>query len=1010
MKNSERKLTGFEIAIIGIGSSFPQSKDTRSFWKNLTEGKELISFYSKEELAERGIAKEVYQQKNYVPAKGELKAKDYFDAAFFKYLPEEAKFMDPQTRLFHQVVWQALEDGAISWDKAANKIGLYAGASTNLLWKNYTSLSQAEFVDGYTLGLLSEKDFMPTLIAHKLGLKGPAISVNTACSTSLVAVHMATRALLMGECNLAVAGGVSLSSSTALGYFYSEGMIYAPDGHCRSFDIKGEGTITGEGAGAVVLKRLKDAMQDGDHIYAVIKGSALNNDGARKVGFTAPSVQGQIDCIKMAQKISKVTPDTISYVEAHGTATKLGDPIEVEALNRAFNNELNKSCWLGSVKSNLGHLDAAAGIAGLIKVALSLEQKQLPPSINFIKENPQIPFDQGPFQVVDRLRDWETKGDDPRRAGLSSFGVGGTNAHIILEEAPSVVPRITKSHYQIFPISAMHPEAGQAYWKVLEAFVMEEEQLNLSEAAFTLQTGRKRLAYKDFIVAKDRSDLLARLQAKNEKTTNKDFVKQESARVVFMFTGQGSQYFRMAFDLYEQEAAFKLELDKGLTALQKATGEDYAAILFHHTTDETKINQTEYTQPLLFVLEYALAQYLLQLGLQPDAMIGHSLGEYVAACLAGVFSFEDGIQIILKRASLISSLPKGAMLGIAAEPKKVETYLNENLSMAAINAPTQCVVSGKTADIEALATTLKAADILCKRLQTSHAFHSAMMDDILKAFESFLHGMNFHPPTIPYSSNLTGTLIKKEEATDAKYWTRHLRETILFSQGIQNLFTDTDTVFIEVGPGSVLTKLAKQNKTSTAKFKTLSLLRSPKMEIDDQQYFLEKLATLWQYGLQPNWEAYYSEAKPRKISLPTYCFRQQFVKATVNLAEDLNFAAGTELGAAMATAKSKSLPTPQSSTTVSAEETTPSTLATEMLGVWKNFFGNDEIDLDADFFELGGDSLKAMSMINTLHKKFNVEIPVMYFMEKPTIMDIIEKIENTHWVNAAQTAKNKITI
>ncbi|MEM9819583.1 MAG: beta-ketoacyl synthase N-terminal-like domain-containing protein [Bacteroidota bacterium] len=1019
MKENTKKLTGFEIAIIGMAGVFPKSPTVKDYWKNLVAGNEMITFFTEEELVALGVDKSIYQNNKYVNAYGKIEGKEFFDAPFFKYLPAEASVMDPQTRLFHQVVWSALEDAGVQWDQQSNNIGLYAGAKENPLWKTYTGyLKKVNGVDYYTLNLLNSKDCMTTLVSYKLGLKGPSMSVNTTCSTSLVATHLACRALLMGECKVAVAGGASISSQPSAGYLHQEGMIFSSDGHCKTFDADSDGTVSGEGAAAVVLKRYTEAIKDGDHIYAIIKGSAINNDGMRKIGYTAPSIEGQTDCIKMAHTISKVAPESISYIEAHGTGTKLGDPIEIEALNKAFNNKQEKHCYIGSVKSSIGHLDAAAGVSGLIKTALALQHKTIPPSLNFEKENPQIQFDQGPFEVITEKKDWQRKGNEPLRAGVSSFGIGGTNAHVILEEIPTAPVAVTPAaSQQIFPFSAVNPQSVMDYQKNLHTFLQENENIDLPNVAYTLQHGRKAFQFRDTIVAQSREDLLEQLAIRSKRKEPKT-VKKEVNKLVFLFSGQGAQYHKMGADLYQDNAFFKAEMDKGFEQLKHLTGKDYTELIYAEKGDPSHIDNTLYTQPLLFIFEHALAKLMMEYGVQPDYLMGHSLGEYVAACISGVFTFEEALQIIVKRAELISSCPEGSMLSINCTEEEASAYLNDQLSLAVLNAPNQSVVSGPTEAIESLMKQLESEGRQHKFLTTSHAFHSAMMDGILDQFEQHVGQFNLQPPSIPFISNLTGEMIKAEEATSPAYWAKHLRQAVQFGKGLGELFKIKKLAFIEIGPGNRLIRLLKQNKPAeVGELRVASTVRNSAKEVNDKKHLLENLAVLWQNGCDINWRVIDANANRQKISLPTYVFLKHPYEAVVHLGgmgEDSSAPAATKPeGSKKYTKVAKAESEMENIKNIEAKDLSTlneEEIQNEVIFLWKEFFGNDEIDVDSDFFVLGGDSLKAMSMINIIHEKFNAEVSITDFLEKSSVRDLSEELQNISWVNQDKNLSNKLTI
>lgn len=869
-----------DIAIVGISCKFPKSENPEAFWQNLMAGNELISFYSDDELEQFGIGQQVIKNPNFVKAKPVVDDPGSFDHSFFGYTKDEANCMDPQTRLLHEQAWLALEDASCDVSTYKKKIGLFVSASDNLNWIAHTMAHPNDKVNPYYASQLSNKNFAHTLISYGLNLTGPSYYINTACSSSLVSIHLACRNLLLKECAMALAGGVSLDSTTNKGHYYQEGMISSKDGHCKAFDKDSTGTIGGDGAGVVVLKRLEDAIEDRDHIYAVIRSSAVNNDGKRKVGFTAPSVSGQSDCIKLAHRIAGVTPDTISYIEAHGTGTKLGDPIEIEALNKAFNYDTDHQCAIGSVKTNMGHLDTAAGVAGFVKTSLAIKNKKIPPSLHFSNPNPEINFNGGPFEVNTQLKDWEPKNGDLIRAGVSSFGIGGTNAHIVLEEAPEIEETSPSRPYQLLVYSAKTTSSLERYQEDLQKYISTQEENDLADLAYTLKVGRKPFMYRNVVVANSKEEASEKL--KNKVPLYKANTKKN---VVFMFSGQGSQYVNMAKDVYLQEPDFKVIMDQGFQTLQDITGEDYKNILGYSNdehTDPLKINQTQYTQPLLFLVEYAFAKLLMKWGVSPKYMIGHSLGEYVAACISDVFSFEDALRILVKRASLMSKIAEGDMLGIGMPVSKIMPFLNDELSVAAINTNSSCVVSGNQHAVAKFSEVLSQNEIPFTKLKTSHAFHSKMMDVMLDEYKEALGKVTFSNPQIPFISNVTGKEILPQEATSPEYWVQHLRGTVHFADGITYLLEKGDAICVEVGPGKTLSTFCKQSENYTATSKVIGLLRHPKESKNDNQSLVEAIGGLWSAGIEIDWQAYYIHETRNKVSAPTYNFDKHVFDANVN--------------------------------------------------------------------------------------------------------------------------------
>jgi phthiocerol/phenolphthiocerol synthesis type-I polyketide synthase E len=857
-----------DIAVIGMSCNFSHSENINEFWANLRNGREMIHFYSDEELYSLNMHESLVEDSSYVKVVSILKNKESFDYRFFGYTKDEAAIMDPQIRLFHEYVWKALEDAGCDPYSYPGKIGLFAGASDNINWATHTIMKgNGSNVDPLFSGLISNRNYLSSLVSYRLNLRGPSYFLDTACSTSLVAVHVAVRNLLLKECTIAVAGGVKVTSTKTTGYQYEEGMISSRDGHCRTFDIDASGTMSTEGLGIVVLKRLQEAISDGDQIYAVIKSSVTNNDGGRKVGFTAPSVAGQSECIKMAHEIADVSPDSISYVEAHGTATRLGDPIEVEALNLAFGNNKRKHCAIGSVKSNLGHVDTAAGIAGLIKTILALHYKEIPPSLHFKQANPEINFDDGPFYVNTALKTWGDGDNRPLRAGVSSFGLGGTNGHVVLEETPALESTSPGRPYHLFVFSA---GTKNSLLRQINEFITSFDGASEppEDVAYTL-TRRAKLRFRASLVCESYPDAIDKLR--------KPAVNEVEKRplVVFMFSGQGSQYLNMGKALYENEPYFREIMDYGFGFLARITGDDYKEIVFNDeiTNGRGSINETKYTQPILFVFEYALAKLLIQWGVKPDFVIGHSIGELAAACISGVFSFDDGLIIVNERARMMSSMNGGAMLGVELPYPSVASYLENGLSVAAINMPNYCVVSGARDDIEGFAKNMSQKGVHTREIIVSHAFHSSLMDPMVKQFEEKVGKINLSNPNVPFISNITGKKVTGE-LTQAGYWARHARETVRFSDGIATIIEENvKTLFIEIGPGNALTNFCKRiSQGNPNQPVVLNLVRHPMEKSDDRRLLADRLGQLWLHGIDIKWQEYYKGHIRRVVSLPTYCF------------------------------------------------------------------------------------------------------------------------------------------
>ncbi|HLF26567.1 MAG TPA: SDR family oxidoreductase, partial [Anaerolineae bacterium] len=867
-----------DIAIIGMAGRFPKAATTEEFWRNLQNGVEGISTFSAEELQAAGIDPVALNQPNYVRAFGALADVDQFDAAFFGFNPREAEYLDPQQRIFLECAWEALENAGYNPAACPGRVGVYAGINVNMYLLNlYSRRDLVEAIGPYQLQLANDKDYLATRVSYKLNLKGPSMTVQTACSTSLVAVHLACQSLVNHECRTALAGGVAVSVPSKSGYLYQEGGIASPDGHCRAFDARAQGTVSGNGVGIVVLKRLADALADGDRVLAVIKGSAINNDGSDKAGYTAPSVEGQTEVITEALALSGIEPETIGYVEAHGTGTPLGDPIELEALTQAFRAYTDKPgfCALGSVKTNIGHLDAAAGVAGLIKTTLALHYQRIPPSLHFERPNPHIDFEHSPFYVNTQLAEWTANGA-PRRAGVSSFGMGGTNAHVVLEEAPAVEPSGPSRPWQLLTLSAKTTSALETATANLAAYLRRTPDVKLADVAYTLQTGRSAFKQRRILVCRDGADATTALEQGMSRRVFTGEANANSPSVAFMFPGQGAQHSNMGRALYETEPVFRAEVDRCAELLQPLLGVDIRQVVYPPldspaAPSDAALDQTALAQPALFAWEYALAKLWLAWGIHPQALIGHSIGEYVAACLAGVFSLEDALKLVATRGQLMQSLPAGAMLAVFLPEPDVRPLLDPALSLAAVNGPAACVVSGSMEAVAALEQRLAARAIDCRRLHTSHAFHSDMMEPILESFAAQVEQVARHAPQLPFISNVTGKWISAAEATDPKYWAAHLRQTVRFADGLQVLRQEPQRVLLEVGPGQTLSALAQARSETQA----IPSLPHPRDQRSDAAAALEALGRLWLSGVPVDWAAFYTDERRQRAALPTYPFERQ---------------------------------------------------------------------------------------------------------------------------------------
>jgi acyl transferase domain-containing protein len=822
---------------------------------------------------------------DYVPAAGRVHEPDYFDASFFGFSAREAEIIDPQQRVFLECAWDALEDAGCDASSYRGAIGVFAGAGMNTygVVNLFSNPDVIESAGGYQVMVGNDKDFLCSRVAYKLNLRGPAVGVQTACSTSLVAVQMAFESLLRRECDMALAGGVSIPIPQYPGYLYMPGMILSRDGHCRAFDAAASGTVPGGGAGIAVLKRLEDAIADQDHIYAVIRGAAVNNDGSAKIGYSAPSVEGQSAVIRKAMQMAGFAPETIGYVEAHGTGTEVGDPIEIAALSKVFESAASKpeSCRLGSVKTNIGHLDTAAGIAGLIKTALAVEHRSIPATLHFVQTNPLIDFKKTPFVVNSSLTPYDKP--EPFRAGVSSFGIGGTNVHVSLEEAP-LTHSDPLNASQLIVLSAKSRSALDARSSQLLGFLEENPTANLADTAFTLQKGRQAFQHRRVLVARDVAALKLALEAPPSQSPRSQSLRTEKApaesqRTAFLFPGQGAQYVNMGLDLYRTTTSFRDSVDRCCELLKPHLDLDLRSILFPTPAQEkeaaARLNQTAITQPALFAIEFSMAKLFMQCGIQPAAMIGHSVGEYVAACLAGVFSLEDAIALIAARGRLIQALPGGAMLAVSLSESNLLPMLSPEMSIAAVNSPLQTVASGTAAAIDALEARLQGKKIDCRRLHTSHAFHSAMMDGILEEFVGLVARVKLNSPNIPYLSNVSGTWITESQATDPAYWGSHIRNTVQFSNCLQKLLRETDPVLLEIGPGESLLSLTRQHLEPRSARPMIASMRARQAVQDDRENWLTAMGRLWLLNIRPDWDALHAGERRTRISLPSYPFERQ---------------------------------------------------------------------------------------------------------------------------------------
>ncbi len=908
-----------EVAIIGLACRFPGAANADEYWRNLRDGVESISFFSDEELKAAGVETELLKDPTYVKAKPIVKGADLFDAAFFRISATEAEMMDPQHRLLLECAWEALECAGYNSLKYKGRIGIYAGTdrityAVNNILPIYGMAPPKSILQYLTE---NDKDYLCTRISYKLNLRGPSVTVQTACSTALTAVHLACESLLTGECDIALAGAAAISVPLTQGYSYSEGAFVSPDGHCRSFDAKAKGTVFGSGVGVVALKRLEDAVTDGDCIWAVVKGSAVNNDGALRIGYTAPGVDGQAAVVAEALDVAGVDPETIGYVEAHGSGTPLGDLVEITALNKAFRLHTKKKgfCALGSVKPNIGHAAVAAGAAGLIKTVLSLQHKMLVPSLNFVEPNPKIDFLNSPFFVNTALREWTSSGF-PRRAGVSSFGLGGANAHLILEEAPERRPLGKPFPHQLLILSALTARSLEAATDNLVDHLRANPALSLADVSYTLQIGRAGFGHRRMLVCTDIADAVSALAARDPRrvyTIHRSGQNQQEPSVSFLFPGIGDHYPGIAREFYESEETFRQCVDRCCSILQKYLGYDLSVALFPPSSASSPyqkglvnesspkidlrrmlgrdngdsaavnavspLNQSFLAQPAVFVIEYAMAQLLMGWGIQPKAMIGYSLGEYVAACLAGVISLEDSLRVVARRAQMIQSLEPGAMMTVAVGETDLRPWLTRRVAVSGVLTPSLSVLAGEISAISEVEKQLTARGIACHRLPTTHALHSPMMAPISESLVREMEAFSLQAPKIPYLSNVTGEWMQVADATDPRYWSKHLCQTVQFSSGVAALLKLPNQVLLEVGPGQSLGSFVRQHPSCDASLfgQILPTLRYRYDQQSDREFLLKTIGKLWMSGVEIDWEQYSSQDRRQRLPLPTYSFdRERF--------------------------------------------------------------------------------------------------------------------------------------
>ncbi len=984
------------IAIIGMAGRFPGARNVAQLWQNLLEARETISHFRDDEL-EAGPDEDMVARASpaYVRARGILDDIEMFDAGFFGINLKEAEVLDPQHRVFLETAWEAMEDAGYDPQRFTGPIGVFAGAGENSYYLQHL-LSRRDVTDivgWFTMMTSKQNDYLTTRVAYKLDLKGPALNIQTACSTALVAVCSAVQSLLSYQCDMALAGGVSITLPQRRGYLRQEGMITAPDGHCRAFDRDAQGTVFSNGVGIVVMRRLHDALTDGDTVYAVIKGAALNNDGAAKISFSAPSVDGQAQVISMAHALGGIDPETISYIEAHGTGTPLGDPVEIAGLTQAFRagGARDKGfCAVGSIKTNIGHLDQAAGVAGLIKTALALHHKLLPASLHFKSPNPKLGLEDSPFYINARLQPWKS-GATPRRAGVSSLGVGGTNAHVVLEEAPAPEPGGPARNRQLLVLSARSAAALDRAAVRLKEHLAGVESIDLADAAYTLQIGRRAFNHRRALVCRERSEAIKLLAQPDPKRVFTGNAERPLIGVAFLFPGQGAQYVNMGRTLYHSEVSFRTDVDECSEVLRAHLGLDLRTILYPPDAGiaaaQEQITQTAITQPALFVIEYALARLWMSWGIEPAAMIGHSLGEYVAACLAGVFSRDDALRLIARRGRMMQDLPSGAMLAVRSPLDEIIADLRPQTAVAALNAPSLTVISGDHAAVAELEGRLTARQIAHKKLPTSHAFHSPMMEPIVADFTEFVRTIARHAPEQRWVSGLTGKLITDLEATDPAYWAQQMRQPVRFMDGAGQLM-DPGLVLLEVGPGQALTGLARQHPARKAEQLVLTSLHAGQDFEADLDYLLAAAGRLWTVGAGIDWSAFHAQSKRRRISLPTYPFERRRLWITPAAAAKESRPLLTPTALPESPPIEDSIP---ESTAPQASADRGAQMIKRLQTLFSELSGMDAASLDpsAMFLELGLDSLFLTQASGAIQKRFGVAVSLRELLEECSTLEAL---------------------
>ncbi|QNQ38555.1 acyltransferase domain-containing protein [Streptomyces sp. CB00271] len=1003
------------IAVVGFSGRYPGASSPQELWQLLRDGKEAHTEFTEEQLRASGVPEALLDDPRLVRRRPVLDGVEYFDAAFFGCTPREAELMDPQQRLFLECSFEALQSAGYDPASFAGAVGVFGGGGPTSYWQRHLSADPAYLreVGEFQALLGNEKDFLAPRVSYRLDLRGPSMSVLTGCSSSLVAVHLAVQSLLGGESDLALAGGVTVYFPQQAGYVHNEGGVNSPDGRCRAFAADANGTVPGDGAGVVALKRLADAVADGDQILGVLLGTAVNNDGAHKVGFTAPSVDGQAEVIAEALAVAGVEAESVSYVETHGTGTPLGDRVEVAALTEAFGTEKLGYCTLGSLKPNIGHTDTAAGVLGLIKVLLALRHEEIPPVANCAVPHPEIDFPNTPFRVSSRPTPWP-RGSEERRAGISSFSVGGTNAHIVVAEPPPPARSSADDTPQLLLLSARSDTALQRSGAALADALRTEAAPDLAAVAHTLRTGRHAFAHRMALVCHDRAEAVTALDGTGVTPVTVgrvDPAGSTTPRVAFLFPGQGSQRLAMGRGLYATQPAYRAVVDECAELLAPDLGEDLRVALFPASDDADaldlaarRLTETRLAQPALFTTQYALARLLGAWGVQPAALLGHSIGELTAACLSGVLTLPDALRAVALRGRLLQDCPSGAMASVPLSAERVRALLDpaDEVSVAAVNGPERTVVSGPVAALGELTARLTAQGHRVTALRTSHAFHSALTAPAVEPFAAVMAGLRLGVPEVPFVSNVTGTWITPEQATDPAYWGRQLREPVLFGDGLLTLRGTPGQTLLEVGAGNTLRALAGRGGPGGG---PVVATLGGDHDAADAAPLLDTVAQLWVRGVPVDLDALGGGAPARRVALPTYPFERQryFVDVPLGVtavraappAEEALDASGAAEPDRTADGPATSRPARYDRPDLPTAYTAPRTPLEETVAdIWQDVMGVAPVGAHDNFFDLGGHSLLAAQVVTRLQSRLPVALTVTDLLSQAqTVAQMAEAVE-----------------